>query len=58
MAKAPRINVVLTEELLAKLQDVSKKTDMAQSAIIRKALVYYLKHLDVDAYEPRNRHHD
>lgn len=58
MANAPRINVVLTEELLVKLQQVSKKTDMAQSAIIRKALVYYLKHLDVDAYEPRSRNHE
>lgn len=58
MAKAPRINVVLTEELLVKLQQVSKQTDMAQSAIIRKALVYYLKHLDVDAYEARSRNHE
>lgn len=53
MSRAPRINVVLTEELVNKLQDASKKTDMAQSAIIRKALVYYLKHLDIEAMQSR-----
>lgn len=55
MANAPRVNIVLTEELLAKLQQVCKKGDIAQSAIIRKALTFYFKHLDMDALEPRSK---
>lgn len=46
MAKAPRINVVMTEDLVERLHKMVERTGIPASVLARSALDGYLTHLE------------
>lgn len=46
MAKAPRINVVVTEDLVERLHKMMDRSGIPASALVRRALDGYLTHLE------------
>lgn len=46
MAKAPRINVVVTEDLVDRLHKMVDRSGVPASALVRRALDGYLTHLE------------
>lgn len=46
MAKAPRINIVVNEDLVERLHKMVERSGVPASALVRRALDGYLSHLE------------